>query len=248
MARPIWQTSTRTVKFTLNDGSALSNTIATTINIKVIALSGIELSSLNYIERSQVPVSTTIQVTDAFNANLQSAKIKISGNYIQFHDFLLFTDTAKITGNFDGTTGTLTLTGTDTVANYIAALRTVKYYDLHPNPILLTRTVSFSVTDVGGLSSNVQSRDINTIPVDQPPVAASPDTTTLVYTEGAAPVVVFPNIAVTDPESAQAMSATIKISGNYNAQGAIDTLTFANTSKITGSWNATTGDAHADRS
>ncbi|WP_010588287.1 cadherin domain-containing protein [Schlesneria paludicola] len=237
-------TTSRTVSFVVSDGSATnpnSNTFTTTINIKVVQISGIESTMLDYTERTQVPVSATIQVTDPFNANLQSATIKITGNYIRYQDFLLFTNTAKITGSFNDVTGTLTLTGTDTVANYTAALRTVKYYDLHPNPSLATRTVAFSVTDAGGLLSNVQSRDIKTIPVEQPPVASTTDTTTLVYTEGSTPVAVFPNMSVTDPETPNAMGATIKISGNYNAQGAIDKLNFVNTAKITASWNAATG-------
>lgn len=237
-------TSSRTASFVVSDGSATnpnSNTLATTINVRVVQLSGIETANLSYTERTQVPVSTTIQVTDPFNTNLQSATIKITGNYVRYQDFLLFTNTAKITGSFDGVTGTLTLTGTDTVANYTAALRTVKYYDLHPNPSLAIRTVEFSVKDAGGLLSNVQRRDINTIPVEQPPVASTTDTATLAYTEGAIPVVVFPNMSVTDPETINAKGATVKITGNYNAQGAIDKLNFANTAKITGSWDAATG-------
>ena len=81
------------------------------------------------------------------NTNLASATIQITGNYQNGQDVLSFTNTANITGTWTAATGTLTLSGTDTVANYQAALRAVKYQNTSDNPSGLTRTVSFTVND-----------------------------------------------------------------------------------------------------
>ena len=54
--------------------------------------------------------------------------MQISANYVNGQDLLAFTNTANITA-FNAVTGTLTLTGTDTVANYQTALRSVTYAD-----------------------------------------------------------------------------------------------------------------------
>ena len=67
-------------------------------------------------------------------------------------DVLAFSNTAAITGVYAA--GTLTLTGSDTVANYQAALRTVTYNDTNVrNTTATTRTVSITVND-GTSSSN----------------------------------------------------------------------------------------------
>jgi VCBS repeat-containing protein len=57
--------------------------------------------------------------------NLVGAAVQIAGVF--GGDTLNFTNTARITGSYNATTGVLTLTGTDTVENYQAALRSVSY-------------------------------------------------------------------------------------------------------------------------
>lgn len=68
-------------------------------------------------------------------------------NYVQGEDVLGFVDTASITGSFNPATGTLSLSGTDTLANYEAALRSVTYRNPSGAPSTAQRTVTFSVND-----------------------------------------------------------------------------------------------------
>ncbi|WP_163535947.1 hypothetical protein, partial [Klebsiella pneumoniae] len=63
-------------------------------------------------------IDPAITVTDTDTATLTHATVQITGNYINGQDLLGFTDTATITGAFDAATGTLTLSGSDTVAHY----------------------------------------------------------------------------------------------------------------------------------
>src|SRR5205085_4635547 len=70
-------------------------------------------------------------------------------------------------------TGTLTLTGSDTVAHYQSALRSVKYFNTSDNPSTASRTVSWQVDDGGSVNnlSNVATSTIHVVAVDDAPVA-----------------------------------------------------------------------------
>ena len=119
-------------------------------------LSGIESTFLPYAPAAAATaITATLQVSDADSANLASATIEITGGY-QSGDVLAFSNTANITGVWNGT-GLLTLTGSDTVANYQAALRSVTYVSSSQSPV--ARTVSFQVNDGTDLS-NVATRTI----------------------------------------------------------------------------------------
>ena len=252
-------TTPRTVTFVLNDGTSNSNALVCTVNVIAVnnppVLSGIETAVLQYFENTPpnfssnntTQISATITAADP-DSLLTSAKIQITANYVAGEDFLRFKDTAKIKGSFDGTTGTLTLTGSATVANYVAALRSVGFFDRSENPTTLTRTVSFTVTDDGGasgtpkLNSNTVTRNIAVNAVNDPPTLFNTlDTAPLIYTEDGLPLPILPNFAVTDADSNNLSSATVKISSGYNDNGSLDRLVFTNTAKITGSWDATTG-------
>jgi subtilisin-like proprotein convertase family protein len=132
------------------------------------ALSGIEGSTLSYVAGSgQVPVTTTLAVADTDSANLTGATVAISGNYVASQDFLRFSPQNGITGTFNA--GVLTLTGTATVAQYQAALRSVAYENTSGSPSTATRTVSFRVTDPTNLNSNTLSRNIGVSLINQAP-------------------------------------------------------------------------------
>ncbi len=151
-------------------GSILSDTM--TVNLTVVpvndapTLAGIEGSPLTHTENDPASiVSSAITVTDVDDTNIESATIQIAGNYQSGEDLLSFTDTTNITGHWDAATGTLSLSGSDTLANYQAALRTVAYVNTSDNPSTLTRSATFTVND-GTASSNVQTRNITLSPVN----------------------------------------------------------------------------------
>ena len=98
-------------------------------------------------------------MTDVDSANLTTATVQISANYVNGEDVLAFTNTANITGSFNAATGTMTLTGTDTVANYQTALGSVTYTDTSENPSTAARTVTFTADD--GQAVNHQSAGSN---------------------------------------------------------------------------------------
>ena len=142
----------RTITFRINDGTVNSNTQTRTVTITPTndppVLASMENSALVYSE-GQAATSITGTTTAADdNPNLIGATIQITGNYVNTEDILSFTNTAAITGSFDATTGTMTLTGNTTVANFQAALRNVRYRNSNnATPSALTRTVTYTVSD-----------------------------------------------------------------------------------------------------
>ena len=132
-------------------------------------LANIESAAATFVaEMSPVAVTGTVTVSDQDHAVLQSATVTITANYEQGQDQLLFTDTGAIAHEWTNSTGVLTLTGEDTLANWQAALRAVTFDNTLANPVESTRTVSVTITD-GDLQSAPVTRDITVITDIWPP-------------------------------------------------------------------------------
>ncbi len=169
-------TLSRTVNFTVDDGVSTSFVQGTsTVNVTAVSdtpsITG-TLATVNYSENDgpvtvDDPVVPVISVTDG-DDSIQSAQVVISGNYVQFEDELLFADTGTIFGTWDSSTGTLTLVGTDTPANYQAALRSVQYINHSENPFTSARTVDFFVDD-GATTAGPVSAAINVVSINDAP-------------------------------------------------------------------------------
>ena len=110
--------------------------------------------TLTYTEnQAATAIDGTITVTDVDSPNLVGATITITGNYVNGQDVLSFATANGISGTFNAPTGTLTLTGTTTLANYQTALRTVLYANTSNDPSTLARTVTWQVNDGGAATT-----------------------------------------------------------------------------------------------
>ncbi|MFZ4289021.1 cadherin domain-containing protein [Variovorax sp. HJSM1_2] len=234
-------TATRTVSFTVNDGVA--NSTAATRNIAVTAVNDAPVvtttgSTLGYTENAAATaIDAGVSVSDVDNTNLSGATVSISVNYVNGEDVLAFTNANGITGSWNATTGVLTLSGSATVANYQAALRSVSYVNTSENPSTATRTVSFSASD-GSATSAVATRDISVTAVNDVPVVST-TVSALAITENDAATAIDAAVSVSDVDNTNLSGATVSISANYvNGQ---DVLAFTNANGITGSWDAATG-------
>ncbi|MEM7626058.1 MAG: cadherin-like domain-containing protein [Planctomycetota bacterium] len=94
-----------------------------------------------------------LSVTDADDTDLESATLQITSNYVTGEDTLAFTDQNGISGSWNATTGTLTLTGTASVAFYRAAIQSVTYINASDTPNTADRTVTVIVDDGFSLSN-----------------------------------------------------------------------------------------------
>src|SRR5690606_1791538 len=77
-----------------------------------------------------------------------------------------------ITGSYNAATGVLTLSGTATLAEYEAALRSVTFQNTSSGPIVAPRTISFQVDDGASQNnlSNVATSTVTIGPMNDAPV------------------------------------------------------------------------------
>ena len=135
-------------------------------------------STLAYTENDPATaVDSGVTVTDD-GTTLTSATITISSNYASGEVVLAFVDQNGISGSWNSTTGVLTLSGSSSLANYQAALRSVTYVDTSDNPSTATRTVTFVVND-GTNNSLAATRDISVAAVNDAPVNSVPGAQTI---------------------------------------------------------------------
>ncbi|QHP71409.1 hypothetical protein EI171_31560 [Bradyrhizobium sp. LCT2] len=229
----------RTVTIITNDGTANSVAVTDAINMTPVndAPVGVAGHTLNYTEnQAATAIDPALTLSDVDNANLASATVQITGNYVNGQDVLGFTNQNGITGSFNAATGTLTLTGSSSVATYQTALDSVTYLNTSDNPSGVARTVTI-ITNDGTANSVAVTDAINVTPVNDAPVGVAGHT--LNYTENQAATAIDPALTLSDVDNANLASATVQITGNYvNGQ---DVLGFTNQNGITGSFNAATG-------
>jgi hypothetical protein len=124
-------------------------------------ITGIEQTTLSYtISGQAITITSTTTASDADDANLSGATIQITGGYQNSQDILDFTNANGITGSWNSKTGTMTLSGTASIANYQAAINSVTYNNTSKTPDNSVRTVSFKVND-GIANSVVLARNIS---------------------------------------------------------------------------------------
>jgi hypothetical protein len=147
------------------------------------------------------------------------------------------TSGTSIIASYDSATGVLTLSGSDSVANYQQVLRTVTYDNASANPGTADRLVAFEAND-GSTSSNVGVTTLSIVPVNDPPSVTATGAN-LVYTENDGAVVVDVGLSVQDVDSANLTGATVEfLSGFAPAE---DSLGFVDQLGISGSYDPGTG-------
>ena len=236
-------TLTRTVTFQINDGVANSNLQSRDIVISEVndppVLSAIETTPVSYTENSpSIGVTGSLAIDDDDDTTVQSATVSISGNFTFGQDVLEFTDQPGITGNFDTTTGIMTLTGSATLADYETAIHSITYHNTSDNPSTQVRTVSFFVND-GNSDSNQLSRTILPSAVNDAPGLTNIEVAPVLYTENGTPIGITGNLAVSDIDDSNIETATVSIIGNFATSE--DILAFTDQTGITGSYDAING-------
>ena len=125
------------------------------------ALANVDSSTLAYTEEDPpAAIAPNITVSDSDDTDLVSAVVTLV-NADNAEDVLSVTVAQGSPISATYSAPTLTLSGTGTLAQYQAALRTVSYSNSDTNsPTTTTRTAQFTVND-GTANSNVATRDIS---------------------------------------------------------------------------------------
>ncbi len=146
----------------------------------VLQLSG---STPDYVENAAaLALDPALVLSDADNPNLMRAVVQITSG-LHAADLLTVTPTAGIVPSFNTTTGVLTLTGSASVADYQATLRTVAYSSTsdHPTQFSATRSMRWFVEDSVS-ASLIQNSSLTITAVNDAPTlnaGQSPVLTTL---------------------------------------------------------------------
>lgn len=231
--------ATRTVGFEVTDGvlpsAAATKTIAVTAlnDAPSVAKSP---DAMSYIEQQGAAVvDASVTVSDPDSPLLKGATATLAAP--QTGDALAFTAPAGsgIKGSYNATTGVLTLTGTSSVANYQAALRSVTFVSVAQAPAT-GRTVSFVVTD-GALSSAAAAKPISVIAVNDAPVLTGGGGN--VVAAVGTPVKIAPTVTVVDADGGNLTGATVAVTSGL--QAGADVLALPPQNGITASYNPSTG-------
>jgi hypothetical protein len=204
----------KTVEFTVNDGDDDSNTATKDIAVTPVndpPVLDTTDAALAYSEGDgAVPIDDAISVTDPDSATLSEASVTVTSGFAgATEDEIVFTDQNGITGTYDATHDTITLSGTASVADYQAALRSLTYENLSENPSTATRTVGFKAND-GQLDADPATRDITVAAVNDAPVVETTEGTTE-YTIGGPAVEVDTGVAVNDADDANIERAEVRV-------------------------------------
>src|SRR5579883_556926 len=211
---------TRTVVWTLNDGSGSNNlgTATSTINVTAVndppTLSNVA-SGVSAAPSATVTLSNAVSVTDPDSLDLVAATVSITGGtFAGDHDTLAAIPVGNITVSYDSTTETLHLTGSDTLAHYQSVLDTVTFNTSAADPTNAgadpTRTISWVLNDGSG-SFNQSTPQLTTVTLQQGPLVGPAATAT--WTEEGPATTLSPSVALSDTNGTTLVSATVALTG-----------------------------------
>ena len=147
----------------------------------VIDLNGVDAgidNSAAYTENAApVVLASGLVLTDSDDTNIESASVSVGAGFIANADYLTVNGgtngtVGAITFAYSAATGVLTLTGSDTLANYQAVLAQVGFESTSDTPGT-SRTIVWTVND-GDLPGTSAHTEIAVTPVDDA-AAAQPD-------------------------------------------------------------------------
>ncbi|MDV6034618.1 MAG: tandem-95 repeat protein [Phycisphaera sp. RhM] len=185
-------TTTRVIQFVANDGAANSTiatasvSITTTNNAPTLDLDADDSSGTGGtgFQASFVEGGGAVRIGDFSDANLNdvdSASLTsltaTLTNPLDGSGESLSADTSgtSITATYAG--GTLTLSGTDSVANYQQVLRSIRYLNTSVAPSTTARVIDI-VADDGISASNLATATINVTSINSAPTITTPGTQT----------------------------------------------------------------------
>ena len=226
----ISSTAARTLSYTVNDGTASSSTATSTVDVNFPPNVTAGAAASFTAGGSPVAVDPALSIADPSSSSMTGATVTIAAGFLP-GDRLGFTAQNGIAGNYDISTGKLTLNGNATLANYQAALDSVTYSfspatgDPTNGGADTSRTISFTVTDSLGDTSAAASSSVT---ITQPTPAIS-GTQAGQTTTDQSTVMPFAGVTVSDAAGEQD-SAAITLSAGGTATDADGTLSGAGVS------------------
>src|SRR5262249_22224773 len=172
-----------------------------------------------FTEGTAGTLSGAASVSDPDSLTLASATVKVTGGTFAGDGDVLATSTVgtAITASYNAANETLTLSGSDTLANYRTVLDRVTF-NSGSNPddygSQKTRTVTWLLNDGGSVSSQsaVSTTTVSITAINDPPVLTSVAPSAS-YVENAAATTLASTAIASDVDSLTLSNATVKVVG-----------------------------------
>ena len=233
--------SNRTVSFAVDDGTDGSNVIVRNVTVTpgndapTVTAGG----AATYVENDPaVVVDAGVTPADVDSAILTSATVQITGGFVSSEDVLGSSGGAGVAATWDGGSGTLTLTGSASIATYQNLLQAVTYVNPSDAPTLAARTISYSIVDDGAAPSSASTATVTISSVNDSP-AISGGGGSVIYTENDSAIVIDNAITIADLDDANLESAQVRVA--TNGSDTEDVLGFTNQNGISGAWSPASG-------
>jgi CSLREA domain-containing protein len=162
--------------FQVSDGAG-ATTVVRTFNLTIspvddLATIQMATTPLTYIENSAgISIASSVVLADSDTPTLTQVQVRISAGYSAGTDLLLVSGTlpAGILSTWSSATGTMTLSGLSSLANYKTAIESLRYVNSSESPDTSTRTISFSLTNSLG-PQGTTSRQLDIESVNDAPI------------------------------------------------------------------------------
>lgn len=161
----------------LTDSASIALTINAENDTPVLDVDGsgnTDSFEVTYTEQDDPIALTTnaLDITDIDSTQLSGATVQIT-NVVNAGQEQLLVDTTgtPITSQYDANTGTLSLQGAATIAEYEQVLATLQYQNTSDNPTDADRQVTIVVSDDQGATSATSTGIIHVVPVNDAPTA-----------------------------------------------------------------------------
>jgi hypothetical protein len=229
--------TSRTISWVVDDGTNTSTPATSTLNVSHVAPTVAASGNVPFtIGKGGIALDPAVSVSDPdSNGNLTGATVAITGGLLT-GDTLGYATQSGIIGSYDSKSGTLTLSGSATLAQYQTALRSITFDTNAADPTSsgadASRTITWTATDGVATSSAVTS---GVTLAYAPPVISN--TVGKQAATDEAPLSPFSGVTITDPNANQTETVTITLSapgngtlsnlggGNYNALTGVYTVT-----------------------
>lgn len=212
------------------------------------AVTGIDFSTAFTEDGGPVAAVDPVELTvaDANDTNLESATVTLTNAADGANELLaVVTSSTNITAVYNDSTGILSLTGSDTLANYQTVLRSLTYDNTSQNPTEGDRTIEVVVSDGDDSSATATSTVTVTAQNDAPVVDLdSTDPSSdfqAAFTEGAGPIaIVESQMTIVDEDDTMLSSATVTITNLLDGTAEVLAVN-TDTTGITAEYNDATG-------
>ena len=207
----------RALRVTAADAAGVSDAAGVTVAVAAVPVVLTSNAVLDYSTGGATAVVDAGLTVDDRGSPIDGATVRFQGDFEPTQDVLGFTPAAGITGSYDAASGTLTLSGPATAADYQAVLRTVTYRSAVVNPTPFPRVVLFQAAAGTLRSDETGTATINVDPAVTPPALSIPPGTVTVPQQGG-PTPVAPGLVITavDPTGTTLQGASVTIDDYYD--------------------------------